>query len=74
MTKKKRTMINYEENQEKIFKGYEAWRRKQPKCSCQHKHKIAIAIYNGEVEVLGVSDPKHIEVTIMNLDKEMRDD
>jgi len=59
----------WEENRHRVSSQYEAWRRKKPKCSCNHTHKVVVAIYKGDIEILGISDPKHIEVTILNLDE-----
>lgn len=52
-----------------IEKNYEDYLRKEPKCSCRHKHKVVIAIYKGEIEVLG--KPENFELSVLNLDKEL---
>ena len=38
-------------------------------CTCKSKKKITIAIYNGEIHVMG--KPSNLEIITLNLDKEL---
>jgi hypothetical protein len=44
----------------------------EPPCRCNTKHKLVIAIHNGEIEIVG--KPTNLEVSILNLDKELNHD
>lgn len=65
---------DYEEHRNHVSSQYEAWRRKQPKCMCRHKHKITVALHNGEIEILGAPEGSHFDLTVINLDKELGDE